>query len=69
MNRAGILAVESVLKEAKRIAKTLSAEKRAAIEKLCAEIDVLSKELAELQARGEVCVYMCSWAGVGSCSR
>ena len=46
--------MQSVLKEARRIAKTLPAEKRKFIEGLCDEIDQLAKELAELQARGEV---------------
>ena len=49
--------MQSVLKEAKRFAKTLSPEKRAAIEKLCSEIDELTKELEALQAKGEVCSF------------
>lgn len=56
MNREGILAVESVLKEARRIAKTLPQDKRTAIEELCAEIDAMTKELADLQAQGMVMV-------------
>jgi len=49
-------AVEAVLKEARKIAKTLAPEQRTVIEQLCSEIEALSKELAGLQARGEVCV-------------
>lgn len=55
LNREGILAVESVLKEARRMAKTLPQDKRAVIEELCTEIDAMVKELAELQAKGLVC--------------
>ena len=54
MNRRGIQAVEEVLKEARRLAKGLPPEKREAIEKICTEIEALMKELAELQAKGEV---------------
>jgi len=46
-------AVEAALKEARKIAKTLAPEQRTVIEQLCSEIEALSKELAELQARGE----------------
>ena len=53
-NKAGILAVEAVLEEARRIAKTLAADKRTAIESLCNEIDSLKKELAMLQSSGQV---------------
>ena len=48
------MAVKSVLKEARKIARTLPSEKRAAVEAMCNEIEALMKELAELQARGEV---------------
>ncbi len=58
LNREGILAVQSVLKEARRMAKSLPKEKKEAIEKLCAEIDAMVKELAELQAKGQVRVYI-----------
>ena len=61
MNREGQLAVQSVLKDARRIARSLAPDKRAAIEQLCNEIDELAKELAELQARGEVCMCVCMW--------
>ena len=54
LNRRGIQAVEEVLKEARRLARGLPPEKREAIEKICTEIEALMKELAELQARGEV---------------
>ena len=43
-----------MLKEARRLARGLPPEKREAIEKICTEIEALMKELAELQARGEV---------------
>ena len=42
------------MKEARKIARTLPSEKRAAVEAMCVEIEALMKELAELQARGEV---------------
>ena len=62
VNKRGIQAVEEVLKEARRLARGLPPEKREAIEKICSEIEALMKELADLQARGEVCllcVCMC----------
>ena len=43
-----------MLKEARRLARGLPPEKREAIEKICTEIEALMKELAELQAKGEV---------------
>lgn len=43
-----------MLSDARKFAKTLPAEKKAAIEKICSEIESLMQELAELQARGEV---------------
>ena len=46
--------MEAVLKEARAIAKTMSPEKRAYIEQLCSEIEAMAKELAALQAKGEV---------------
>jgi vinculin len=52
VNRQGIEAVKSVLKEARKIARTLPPEKRAAIEEMCNEIEALMQELADLQARG-----------------
>ena len=58
MNREGILAVENVLKDARRMAKSLPKDKREAIEKLCNEIDELAKELAMLQAKGEVSMWV-----------
>ena len=58
-DKQGMEAVEAVLKEARKIAKTLAPEQRTVIEQLCSEIEALSKELAELQARGEVCVCAC----------
>ena len=64
VNRQGILAVQNVLKEARRIAKALPKDKRDYIEGLCAEIDALSKELAELQAKGEVCCVRMHTCGV-----
>lgn len=45
----GILAAESVLKEAKRIAKTLPPERRKALEDISSEINAMAKELAELE--------------------
>lgn len=54
LNRQGIDAVKSVLKEARKIARTLPPEKRAAIEQMCDEIEALMQELADLQARGLV---------------
>lgn len=54
LNRQGIDAVKSVLKEARKIARTLPPEKRAAIEQMCNEIEALMQELADLQARGLV---------------
>ena len=54
VNKRGIQAVEEVLKEARRLAKGLPPEKREAIEKICTEIESLMKELAELQANGQV---------------
>ena len=54
VNRQGIEAVKSVLKEARKVARTLSPEKRAAIEAMCDEIEALMQELADLQARGLV---------------
>ena len=47
-------AVEAVLKDARRIAKSLPVAKRAEIEKICSEIEALAKELADLQAKGLV---------------
>lgn len=58
MNKAAILALQSVLKEARRTAKGLPSAKKAAIEKMCVEIDELAKELAELQAAGQVCLLL-----------
>ena len=58
MNKAGIVAVEAVLKDARKLAKNLSPEKRAEVEKICDEISKLLEELRELQARGEVHVYI-----------
>lgn len=43
-----------MLKEARKLARTLPPEKRAAIEEMCNEIEALMKELADLQARGLV---------------
>ena len=57
LNARGIQAVEEVLKEARKLAKGLPPEKREAIEKLCSEIESLMKELAELQAKGQVSVH------------
>ena len=57
VNKAGIVAVEAVLKDARKLAKNLSPEKRAEVEKICDEISKLLEELRELQARGEVHVY------------
>ena len=54
LDKVGMEAVEAVLREARRMARGLPAEKRVAIEAICSEIDQLAKELAELQARGEV---------------
>ena len=54
VNRRGIQAVEEVLKEARRLARGLPPEKREAIEQMCTEIEALMKELAELQAKGQV---------------
>ena len=59
VNRQGIEAVKSVLKEARKIARTLPPEKRAAIEEMCNEIEALMQELADLQARG--LVSECVW--------
>lgn len=53
-DKKGIEAVEAVLKDARRIAKSLPAAKRATVEKICSEIEALTKELADLQARGLV---------------
>ena len=58
VNRQGIEAVKSVLKEARKIARTLPPEKRAAIEEMCNEIEALMQELADLQARGLVSRYV-----------
>ena len=64
MNKKGLQAVEAVLKDARRIAKTLSPEKRTAVEKICSEIEALARELAELQAKGQVretkCCVQCT---------
>ncbi len=54
MNKAGLAAVEAVLKDARRMARNMPQAKKAAIEKMCAEIDELAKELAALQASGKV---------------
>ena len=54
VNKAGLAAVEAVLRDARRLARHMPSAKKAAIEKLCAEIDELAKELAMLQANGEV---------------
>ena len=54
MNKAGLEAVQEVLKEARKLARGLAPDKKAAIEQICDEIDSLMRELAELQARGEV---------------
>ena len=54
MNKRGIDAVKGVLKEARKIARTLPPERRAAIEEMCNEIEALMQELADLQARGLV---------------
>ena len=54
LNRQGIEAVKSVLKEARKLARSLPPEKRAAIEQMCDEIEALMQELADLQARGLV---------------
>ena len=43
-----------MLKDARRLAKNMPPAKKAAIEKICAEIDELAKELATLQASGQV---------------
>ena len=53
-DKKGLEAVEAVLRDARRIAKTLSPAKRAEVEKIISEIEALAKELAELQARGLV---------------
>ena len=50
VNKAGLAAVEAVLKDSRRMPQA----KKAAIEKMCAEIDELAKELAALQASGKV---------------
>ena len=60
LNARGIQSVEEVLKEARRLAKGLPPEKREAIENLCSEIESLMKELAELQAKGQVSA--CAWS-------
>ncbi|KAL5479938.1 hypothetical protein EMCRGX_G023541 [Ephydatia muelleri] len=52
-NKAGIQAVEAVLEEARRIAKTLPADRKAVIEGLCDELESLKKELAMLQSSGQ----------------
>ena len=54
LNKQGIDAVKAVLKEARKLARTLPPEKRAAIEEMCNEIEALMQELADLQARGLV---------------
>ena len=54
MNKAGIEAVMDVLRDARKVAKTLPNEKRVVIEKICSEIEALMQELEALQARGEV---------------
>ena len=54
LNKRGIEAVKSVLKEARKLARTMPPEKRAAIEAMCNEIEALMQELADLQARGLV---------------
>ena len=59
MNKEGIIAVESMLKDARRMAKGFPPSKKAVIETMCAEIDELAKELAVLQAAGEVRSLMC----------
>ena len=50
--------MKEVLKDARRLARGLAPEKRAFIEKLCDEIEALSKELADLQAKGLVRVQL-----------
>ncbi len=54
INKKSLEAVEAVLSNARRIAKTLSPEKKAAVEAICSEIEMLMRELAELQANGQV---------------
>lgn len=53
VNKAGIDAVRSVISEARKIAGTVSPEKRAAIEQICDELDALALELEQLQADGK----------------
>ena len=53
-NKAGIQAVEAVLDEARRIARTLPADRKAVIEGLCDELESLKRELAMLQSSGQV---------------
>ena len=53
-SKAGLASVNAVLKDARRLAKNMPPAKKAAIEKICAEIDELAKELATLQASGQV---------------
>ena len=58
VNAAGIFAVKNMLKDARRLAKSLPQAKKAAIEAMCKEIDDLAKELAELQAYGQVSMLL-----------
>ena len=54
-----------MLKEARKIARTLPPEKKAAIEEMCNEIEALMQELADLQARGLVSHYVCTSINIG----
>ncbi len=54
MNKKSLEAVEAVLSNARRIAKTFSPEKKAAVEVICSEIEALMRELVDLQASGQV---------------
>ncbi len=54
INKKSLEAVVAVLSNARRIAKTFSPEKKAVVEAICSEIETLMRELAELQANGQV---------------
>ena len=57
INKKSLEAVVAVLSNARRIAKTFSPEKKAVVEAICSEIETLMRELAELQANGQVRVH------------
>ena len=72
-NKRGIQAVEEVL-EVCQLARDLQPEKHEAIEKIYSKVETLMKELASLQAKGEVwfivncvCVCVCVCACVCVC--